>query len=365
MSAFLEADVVVRRAGHTLDMSLAADPGDVVAVIGPNGAGKTTLLRALAGLLPLDAGTVTCDGVTWAGAGTSTPPQQRDIGMVFQQHLLFPHLDALDNVAFGPRNRGGGRREARRVAHEWLERVGVGALSDRRPHQLSGGQAQRVAIARTLATDPTLLLLDEPLAALDVSVAMALRFELARHLADFGGVSILVTHDAIDTMTIANRVVVLDEGRIAQAGTPDEVAQRPRTDHVARLVGLNVLRGHSTATDVRLADGTSLVSTTPFDGDVFVSFGPETVSLTAGEPTGSARNRWAGVVRSVVPHGAAVRVHLDAGAAPLIADVTPASAARLELVPGRRVWAAVKATELAVYGASAAEPPAPLPSRYV
>jgi molybdate transport system ATP-binding protein len=364
VTAFLDADLVVRRPAHTLEVDLTAEPGDVIAVIGPNGAGKTTLLRALAGLLPLDDGSITCNGRRWAGDGTPLTPQQRDIGMVFQHHLLFPHLDALDNVAFGPRSRGASRREARHIARRSLEQVGVADLADRRPHQLSGGQAQRVSIARALATEPTVLLLDEPLSALDVGVAMGLRFELARHLAAFEGVSILVTHDAIDTMTIANRVVVLDEGRIAQVGTPEEVAQRPRTEHVAQLVGLNVLRGRSSGTSVALVDGTSLVSSTPFDGDVFASFSPAAVTLTAAEPTGSARNRWAGVVRSVVPHGAAVRVHLDAGTA-LIADVTPESAARLGLAPGRRVWAAVKATEVGIYGASAAEPPAPLPSRYV
>jgi molybdate transport system ATP-binding protein len=365
MSAFLDADFVVRRTGHTLDVQLTAEPGDVVAVIGPNGAGKSTMLRALAGLISVDGGRIMCDGTTWDdGRGSPVSVQSRNVGMVFQQQLLFPHLSATGNVAFGPRSRGVRRSASERIARDWLDRLGVGDLADRKPRELSGGQAQRVAIARALAGSPTLLLLDEPLAALDVGVAMALRFELARHLAEFGGVTILVTHDAIDTMTIANRVAVLDEGRVAQVGTPAEVAQRPRTDHVARLVGLNVLRGHSTGTEVRLLDGTPLVTTTPFDGQVFASFTPAAVTLTLEEPTGSARNRWRGTVRSVVPHGAAVRVHLDAGAA-LIADVTPASAVQLDLTPGRSVWAAVKATEVAVYGDYPSDGPAPLPSRYV
>ncbi len=348
--SYLDAQVVVRRPGHTLDAHLAAEAGDVVAVIGPNGAGKSTLLRALAGLLPDSEGHIACNGVTWAGEhhrplGT----QDRQVGVVFQNQLLFPHLTVLDNVAFGPRSRGRPRRDADRYAHEWLERLGVADLAGRRPGQISGGQAQRVSIARALATDPTLLLLDEPMSSLDVGVATALRFELARHLAEYGGVSILVTHDAIDTLTVANRVVVLDEGRVAQEGTPDEVARTPRTEHVARLVGLNVLRGTSTGTVVRLADGTELVTTTPFDGEVFASFGPAAVTLTLEEPVGSARNRWHGTVRSVAPHGAAVRVHID-GAAALIADVTPESASRMSLIPGRTVWAAVKATEVGIYG---------------
>jgi molybdate transport system ATP-binding protein len=363
--AYLDAQVVVRRPGHTLDVALSAEPGDVVAVIGPNGAGKSTLVKALAGLLPISAGRIVCRGRLWDdGEGTPRRAQDREVGMVFQQQLLFPHLSASGNVAFGPRSRGASRKEAERIAAGWLDRLGVAELAERRPHQLSGGQAQRVAIARALATEPALMLLDEPLAALDVGVAMNLRFELARHLADFGGASILVTHDAVDTMTVANRVVVLDEGRVAQVGTPQEVARRPRTAHVARLVGLNVLRGTSTGTDGRLSDGTPLVSSTPFSGDVFVSFSPVAVTLTVEEPTGSARNRWPGTVTSLVPHGSAVRVHLDAVSG-LIADVTPTSAAALHLATGRRVWAAVKATEVGVYGTAAPREEAPLPSRYV
>ena len=348
---FLDATVVVRRPEHTLDARLSAEAGDVVAVIGPNGAGKSTLLRALAGLVPLDAGAVRCAGREWDGPGRRLRTQDRNVGVVFQDQLLFPHLTARANVAFGPRSRGVPRRTAHRLADEWLARLGVGDLADRRPAQLSGGQAQRVAIARALATDPALLLLDEPLAALDVGVAMSLRFELARHLSSFEGVTVLVTHDALDTMTIANRVVVLDEGQVAQVGTPEEVASRPRTEHVARLVGLNVLRGTGLGTDVKLTDGSLLVTATAAWGEVFASFRPAAVTLTTEEPSGSARNRWPGTVRSVVPHGAAVRVHLDAGAARLIADVTPASAVRLHLEPGRRVWATVKATEVEVYGA--------------
>ncbi|HEU5045656.1 MAG TPA: ABC transporter ATP-binding protein [Nocardioidaceae bacterium] len=355
---FLDASVVVRRPQHTLDAALCAESGDVVAVIGPNGAGKSTLLRAVAGLVALDDGTVSCAGRLWEAPGRRLRTQDRNVGMVFQEQLLFPHLSARGNVAFGPRSRGTSRRVAHEMADEWLDRLGVGDLADRRPAQLSGGQAQRVAIARALATDPALLLLDEPLAALDVGVAMSLRFELARHLASFQGATVLVTHDALDTLTLANRVVVLDQGRVAQVGTPEEVSSRPRTSHVARLVGLNVLRGTARGTDVALADGSTLVSATEAHGEVFAAFPPAAVTLTAEQPTGSARNRWPGTVRSVVPHGPAVRVHLDAAAA-LIADVTPTSAVRLGLEPGRRVWATVKATEVAVYGAEESLPSVP------
>ncbi|MBA2465900.1 MAG: ABC transporter ATP-binding protein [Nocardioidaceae bacterium] len=348
--SYLDAHIVVRRRGHTLDVPLRADPGDVIAVIGPNGAGKSTLARALAGIVPLSDGHLTVGGRTWEAAGHSRlEARHRQVGMVFQEELLFPHLTALGNAAFGPRSRGAGRRTSDERAHAWLDRLGIADLADRRPHELSGGQAQRVSIARALAGDPDLLLLDEPLSALDVGVAMSLRLELGRHLAGFGGVAVLVTHDALDAMTLANRVLVLDGGSVAQEGTPSEVATHPRTDHVARLVGLNVLRGTSEGTSVRLADGSALVSVTPLDGAVNACFTPAAVTLTLDEPSGSARNRWRGPISSVSPHGSAVRVHVETTSG-LIADVTPASAAALGLVPGQQVWASVKATEIKVYG---------------
>ena len=344
----LDAHVVVRRPGHTVDVALAAEPGDVIAVIGPNGAGKSTLVRALAGLVPLDAGHVRLGETGWEGDGTRMETRRRSIGMVFQDGLLFPHLTALGNAAFGPRSRGRSRREAERLARQWLDRLGVGELAHRRPAELSGGQAQRVAIARALAGEPRLLLLDEPLSALDVGVAMTLRGELTRHLSAFDGIAVLVTHDAIDALTLANRVLVIDDGAVAQEGVPAEVAAQPRTAHVARLVGLNVLAGTSAGTTVRTPDGLRLVSATEVDGPVNACFSPAAVTLTTAAPSGSARNRWEGTVTSAVPHGPAVRVHLDIGSG-LFADVTPQSAAALGVAPGARVWASVKATEISVH----------------
>ncbi len=346
----IDAHVVVRRPDHTTDVRLEARPGEVVAVIGPTGAGKSTVLRALAGIVPLDAGHVVVDGKTWERAsGARMPASRRGVGMVFQRQLLFPHLDALANVAFGPRTRGASRSAAEATARDWLGRLGVGDLAHRRPAELSGGQAQRVAVARALATDPAVLLLDEPLAALDVGVASSLRLELARHLTAFAGTTVLVTHDALDALTLASRVLVVDEGRVAQEGTPAEVAARPATEHVARLVGLNVLRGHAAGTLVRLEDGSELVTVTEASGPVSAVFSPAAVTLATEPPTGSARNRWRGTVLSASPHGAAVRVLLDT-AGGLLADVTPGSAENLGLGPGRVVWASVKATEIAVNG---------------
>jgi molybdate transport system ATP-binding protein len=347
----LDARVRVERPEHILDVTLAAQPGDVVAVVGPNGTGKTTLLRTLAGLHRIDAGAVRCAGRLWEdpGAGVRLDAADRRVGLVPQDVRLFPHLSVLDNVAFGPRCRGAARTAARRQASEWLTRLGIDELAARRPHQLSGGQAQRAAVARALAAGPALLLLDEPLAALDPSVAMALRLELARHLTAYDGVTLLVTHDAVDALTLAGRVVVLDGGRVAQDGTPAEVARQPATEHVARLVGLNVLRGRSRGSVVELPDGSTLSTVTEHDGPVVATFPPSAVTVSLEPSTGSARNQWPGQVVSAAPHGLAVRLHLDV-AGGLLADVTAGSAGRLGLVPGRRVWASVKATETTVRG---------------
>jgi molybdate transport system ATP-binding protein len=314
----LEVDVTVR---GRVSVALTAEPGEVVAVIGPNGAGKSTLLGAIAGLVAAE-GRIRLDGRDLL----PLPARDRDVGVVFQDRLLFPHLSALENVAFGPRSRGVARAAARAAAHEWLDRLAIGDFAARKPAELSGGQAQRVAIARALAQQPDLLLLDEPFAGLDVGVAAGLRIELTRHLASYGGITLLVTHDAIDALTLADRVLVIDDGAVAQVGPPGEVAARPRTEHVARLVGLNVIR----------------------EGDEFRSFGPGAVTVSLARPEGSARNVWSGTVLSAAPHGDAIR--LLVGTDPqLIADVTPAATRELGLEPGREVWLSVKETAVETY----------------
>jgi molybdate transport system ATP-binding protein len=309
------------RVDDRLDAALEARPGSVVAVIGPNGAGKSTLLHALAGLVAC-SGEAVVDGTDLL----TRDPRERGVGMVFQGQLLFPHLSALDNVAFGPRARGTDRRTASARAQQWLDRFGVGDLAARRPGELSGGQAQRVAIARALATDPALLLLDEPFAGLDVAVATSLRIEMAEHLRDFPGTTLLVTHDAIDALTLADHVVVLEDGVVAQAGSPAEVASRPLTRHVARLVGLNLVP----------------------DGAELLAFTPDAVVVSLDEPHTSSRLRWRGRIASATPHGDVVRLLVD-GSPDLLADVTAAAAAELGLVRGREVWLQVKATALSRY----------------
>ncbi len=260
----LRAHVVVQRGALLVDVDLAVADGEVLAVLGPNGAGKSTVLRVLAGLLAPDGGRVAIDvpggELVWDDGGRHVPAHERPLGMVFQDHLLFPHLSTTDNVAFGLRTRGVPKAQARTAAGEWLARVGLEGFGDRRPTQLSGGQAQRAALARALVGEPRLLLLDEPLSALDARTRLTVRAELRRHLAEFAGCTVLVSHDPVDAMALADRVLVVEDGRVVQEGTPAEVARMPRTDYVARLVGLSLLPGTATGTTVEL-DGGGQVAT--------------------------------------------------------------------------------------------------------
>jgi ABC-type spermidine/putrescine transport systems, ATPase components len=341
----LRCHLVVERPRFRLDVELAVAAGEVVALLGPNGAGKTTALRTLAGLTPLTGGHIELDGRPLHGL----PPDRRPIGMVFQDYLLFPHLSALENVAFGPRCQGRPKAEARRAAAAWLERVGLAEYAAARPRQLSGGQAQRVALARALAVGPRLLLLDEPLAALDAHTRLDVRARLRHHLAEFDGVTVLVTHDPLDAMALADRLVVLENGAIVQQGAPPEVARRPRTDYVARLVGLNLYRGVADGRRVRVGEIEFSVAE-PVDGPAFVAFPPGAVAIFRTRPDGTPRNLWEARIEGVERHGDNVRVHLT-GPISAAADITPAALADLDLAPGRNVWAAVKATETHAYPA--------------
>ncbi|TMR17716.1 ABC transporter ATP-binding protein [Nonomuraea turkmeniaca] len=341
----LHAHLVVTRPAFTLDISLTVAPGEVVALLGPNGAGKTTALRALAGLTALARGEIVLDGSPLHTLSV----EERPIGMVFQDYLLFPHLSALDNVAFGPRCQGVSKAEARRTAAALLDRVGLTDHATAKPRRLSGGQAQRVALARALAVRPRLLLLDEPLAALDAHTRLEVRSQLRRHLADFDGATVLVTHDPLDAMVLADRLIVIEHGAIVQQGVPAEVARRPRTDYVARLVGLNLYRGVADGSGVKV--GQLLISTSDrLEGPAFVAFAPAAVALYRSRPDGSPRNVWQARIEGVERHGDNVRVHLD-GPIVAFADITPAALADLDLTPGQQVWASVKATETHAYPA--------------
>ena len=342
----LDAHLVVRQGGFELDCALAVPDGRVLGVLGPNGSGKTTVLRALAGLLPLRGGHVTLAGEDLAGV----PPERRRTGVVFQDYLLFPHLSALDNVAFGLRATGTPRRRALEQARGWLERMSLAELGGARPRALSGGQAQRVALARALVTRPQLLLLDEPLSALDAGTRMQVRTDLRRHLREFAGCTLLVTHDPLDAMVLADSLVVVEQGRVVQVGNPAEVARAPRTDYVARLVGLNLYRGTARGGRVEVAGGGELATADRREGPVFATFPPSAVALHLDRPQGSARNAWPGRVAGLEQRGDTIRVEVDAQP-PLLADVTAAAVAELRLTPGAPVWAAVKATEVHTYDA--------------
>ena len=349
----LAADVTVQVGTFEASASLAVEPGEVLAVVGPNGAGKTTVLRALAGLVPLRSGRVTLgDSVLEdRAAGVWTPPERRPVGYVFADHRLFPHLSALENAAFGLRARGLRRDAARAEAAHWLDRLGVAAHAGQRPGKLSSGQQQRVSLARALAPRPRLLLLDEPLSALDAGTRTALRGELRRLVGEYDGCCLAVTHDPLDALVLADRIAVMDGGAVVQTGTPAEIARHPRTEHVARLVGLNLYRGHGTAgSAVALAGGITLAVAAPVHGEVFAAFPPTAVAVHRTRPDGSPRNTWPATVTEIEPYGGTFRVRL-AGRPDCAADVTAAAVADLDLVPGREVWAAVKATEIAVYPA--------------
>jgi molybdate transport system ATP-binding protein len=347
----LEVDARVRLASLELEVALAAAAQELVVVVGPNGAGKSTLLRAIAGLVPLDAGRVTLGDQVLedAARGVWTPPERRPIGLVFQDYALFPHLSALENVAFGLRTRFP-RSEARSRARAWLERVGLAAEADARPAALSGGQAQRIALARALAIEPALLLLDEPLAALDASTRTTMRRELRAHLASFPGVRLMVTHDPLEALALADRLVVLEGGRVVQSGPPADVTRHPRSRFVADLMGVNLLRGRSDGGRVALEGGGALVVPDAPAGDVLVVIHPRTVVLHRARPDGTPRNVWQGTVEWTEPQGARVRVRLS-GTPALVAEITREAVDELAIRPGSSLWVSVKATEIAAYGA--------------
>jgi len=351
----MSLDARLRARIGSLDLDVALDVGDdeVVAVLGPNGAGKTSILRILAGLLAIDAGHVRLDdeALDDPEAGIFVVPERRSIGVVFQDYLLFPHLSARENIAFGLRARGTAKAEARRRADEWLARVGLTDHAEHKPASLSGGQAQRVALARALAASPRLLLLDEPLAALDAETRVEMRHELRTRLREFSGIRLLVTHDPIDAATLADRLVVLDAGRACQTGTVAEVTARPRSSYVAELVGLNLYRGIADRGTIALAHGGVLeTGDATLSGDVFAAVAPQAVALFRDEPQGSPRNRWPRTVTDLTVLAGRVRVRLD-GVTPVVAEITKGAADELRLEPGQQLWSVIKATDVHVYPA--------------
>jgi molybdate transport system ATP-binding protein len=349
LSVHVEATIAAR--GFDVSVNLA--PGETLAVLGPNGAGKSTLLSVMAGLLRPDTGSGEVDGKVLfhlgPGANTWTAPHRRGTALLAQEPLLFPHLSVLDNVAFGPRSAGAAKAAARETARHWLAEVDAADLASRRTGELSGGQAQRVAVARALAADPGVLLLDEPMAALDIHAAPLLRRLLRRVLA--GRRAVIVTHDVLDAYMLADRVIVLEGGRITEEGPVREVLRRPRSRFAAGLAGLNLVAGTVTSAGIRSAEGLEIAGQhddplVPGQAGV-AAFPPSAVSVFLSEAHGSPRNSFRVRLTDLEPHGDQIRVR----AGELAADITPAASADLGLAPGLEAYFVVKAAAVSIYPA--------------
>lgn len=345
------ASVVTR--GFDAEVTLPA--GTVTALVGPNGAGKSTCVQLVSGQLFPDAGRVTIDGVVVADGPRGVPTHRRSCAALQQRPLLFPHLDVLDNVAFGVQARGASRGAARARARLELEAVGAAAFAGRRPNTLSGGEAQRVALARALATDPTVVLLDEPFAALDVATSAATRTLLARRLVASGATVVLVTHDPLDVWALADRLVALEAGRVVASGDVADLLGRPRTAFLARLSGVNLLQGSADGDGVRVGadhvaglwEPTRIAQT---GRRALATFAPAAVALYRAEPHGSPRNTWPVTVVGFEPRGATVRVVLVLSDGQRCdADLTAHSVAALGLQPGDAVHAQVKAAQVSLH----------------
>ena len=345
----LELDFRLARGALRIDAKLTVTGKATIALVGPNGAGKSSILSAVAGLLAIDEGHIALDGTTWdrGDARTMLAAELREVGFVFQDHRLFPHLDARDNVAFALRCKGVPKQSARATAEAWLQRVGLQGHERSLPAQLSGGESQRTALARALASRPRVLLLDEPLAAVDASRKTQLRRDLRAHLDAFEGPRIVVTHDAVDAFALADQVAVLENGSVVQVGTPTDICAAPRTRYVADLVGLNWLRGACKAGTFALDGGGQLKVAWTGEGNAIATVHPRAIALFPSRPEGSPRNVWQATVASIEPALDGLRVRL-AGPVPLVAEITESARAQLSLRAGSSVWIALKATEIAV-----------------
>ena len=345
-------------AQRDFDAELEVRSGERVAILGHNGSGKSTLLSILAGSLRPDRGRAVLDGRVLFDLGPRRhrwlPPHARGIALLAQDALLFPHLSVIDNVAFGPKVAGRSTAEARGSAGRWLEEVGVSEFASRRPNQLSGGQAQRVAIARALAAEPDLLLLDEPMAALDVAVAPLLRRVLGQLLAERA--TMIVTHDLLDALLLSERIVVLEQGKVAESGPTDEVLRHPRTRFTARIAGLNLVRGRYQSAAVVDGDGLKIQGSVK-EGAALghgepaaAVFSPAAVSIFLDLPGGSPRNNLSVTIAELEPLGDLVRVRSEDEAGHFLsADVTLGSVSELDLYPGRVVTYSIKASAVTIY----------------
>jgi molybdate transport system ATP-binding protein len=355
----LELRVRKRLGSFTLEAELATEDRGVLVLVGESGSGKTTVLRLIAGLLAPDSGTITIGGATLADAanGRQVPAHARRVGYVPQDYALFPHLTARDNVAFGLRARGTRGTELRDRTASALARLGLESLADQHPHQLSGGQQQRVALARALVLEPSILLLDEPLAALDLKSRRSIRAELRRLLDELPCVSLFVTHSPAEALAFGDHIAVLESGRVTQVGRRDELMHRPRSRYIADFLGTNLFRarvraiGDDGVSILAVEGGEIAAAPTDLEGEVFAVVEPRDVTLSLEPPEGSAQNVLRGRVEDLQPEppaGERMRVGV-ACRPPLVAEVTRPAVQRLGLAPGREVYASFKATGVRVF----------------
>jgi molybdate transport system ATP-binding protein len=346
----LEADIQLRLGKFALDAEFSVASGEVVALLGPNGSGKSTVLQALAGILGMAGGRVVLDGTVLEDPAqhTRVAPEKRPIALMFQDYLLFPHLSALENVAFGLRATGTDKNAARQKAAEALAQVGLEDQAAKRPGSMSGGQQQRVAMARALVTGPKLLLLDEPLAALDVSTKTDVRRLLRATLRHSGAANMLVTHDLLDAVALGDRMIVIENGGVVQTGTPAGVIARPRSRYVADLTGVNLVQGTGRGTAIDLDGGGELSCADPATGPVFAVIAPAAVAVSREEPEEKAANCWRGTVGDVDLMGDRVRVRV-AGTPAITAEVPPSAVDDLKLDDGGGLWASVSPAAITVY----------------
>lgn len=346
MNPGLEARMTAARGEFALEAEITIAAGETLALLGPNGAGKSTAAEAVAGLLALQRGSITLGGrvLDDPERGILVAPERRRIGVVFQDLALFPHLDVLENTAFGLRAQGASRMAARRLAGERLEEMGLGELADRRPRELSGGQAQRAALARALAARPEMLILDEPLAALDVTARAETRRLLASYLAEFPGPRLVITHDPAEAFLLSDRVAILEEGKISQEGLPDQIRLRPRTKYAADLAGVNLLVGR-VANGVLQVGGFQLAVPDGVRGPAAAVVHPRAISLHVAQPAGSPRNVWRTVIERIERYGDVARVRTGEPL-PLTAEVTAGALSSLAVEEGSPVWMSLKATEI-------------------
>ncbi|MEO6473083.1 MAG: ATP-binding cassette domain-containing protein [Aeromicrobium sp.] len=341
--------------GRGLDVALDLGDNETVAILGPNGAGKSSVLAAIAGLIRPDVGYARLDGNTLFDVGRPGSPDvwrsahRRGTALLAQDPLLFPHLSVLDNVAFAPRSAGASRRTSRETAAGWLEEVDAAEFGQRKPAQLSGGQAQRIAVARALAANPRLLLLDEPMSALDVAIVPPLRQMLRRVLRDRA--AIIVTHEVLDALLLADRVIVIEDGSVVEDGPTKEVLGRPRSPFAARIAGLNLVAGAAGTNSVRSPSGMTVegIPTEEIsDGEAAVAvFSPSAVAVHLTPPGGSPRNVIPAAITEIEPMGDRMRIRTS----DLNADITATSVAALDLAPGSEVLLVVKASEVSIYKA--------------